>query len=112
MASPPLPSPHAAAGCVATCEPALRDFLRKSTRTRRTVSDTRVALDRFSAMCTSGVSTPEQAGEMARAVNTHLGLLEAQVEQMCLEISGPRDTTVNHLLKRVSPTAILPVCVS
>ena len=97
------PSPHAAASCIATCEPGLRDFLRRSTRTQQMVSDARVSLDRFASLCASGSATPANTSEVALAVGTHLERLEGEVEAMRTEIIGLRDTMIREIYSHCAP---------
>ena len=97
------PSPHSAASCIATCEPGLRDFLRRSTRTQQTVSDARVSLDRLASLCASGGATPAKAGEVALEVGAHLERLEGEIEAMRVEITGLRDTTIREIYNHCAP---------
>jgi len=97
------PSPHAAASCIGTCEPALREFLRRTTKTRRTVSEARVVLDRFSAQCAVAGVTPARANEVTLLVAAHIERLDAEVEKMHSEITGLRDTTVREIYRHCAP---------
>lgn len=100
---PFAPSPHSAASCIANCEPGLRDFLRRSTRTQQTVSDARVSLDRLASLYASGGATPAKAGEVALAVGAHLERLEGEIEAMRAEITGLRETTIREIYNHCAP---------
>ena len=100
---PVAPSPHAAQSCLSTCEPALRDFIAKTSHTQRRVSESRAALDRFAAMCASGRATSADGSRLALEVAEHLERLEAELKGMQTEITALRDTTIREMYRHCAP---------
>jgi len=102
----PPPSPHDAERCTARCEPGLRDFLRKTTSTRTTISEARAALARVTAMCDArrGEAPPREV--VRAAVEKSISLLatlETDVIAMHDEISTLRATTLREVFRHCAP---------